>query len=199
MSALTHLTRSWPVFSALGAGLVLTAVGAGAMGAPAWGIAAAAALIGSGIAALGWAVVALRTGRAPAPRAALVAALVLIAASAAVFASGAAAVAGIASLPLLVADLFALVVAVGAAVTLRTERSARAGRADAAGVPRTTKTAMRSARRPVVSAIGVAAGAALVAALATPALAGTRAGEEAVPHGEHGTSLTVPGRPGHHH
>ncbi|GAA1937766.1 hypothetical protein [Agromyces allii] len=201
MSALAHLTRSWPVFSALGAGLVLIAVGAGAMGAPTWGIAVAAALIGSGLAALGWAVAALRTGRAPAPRAALAVALVLIGGSGALFASGVASVVGIATLPMLAADLFALVVAFGAAATLRSVRSAtasEAGRADAAGAPRTTTADVRSANRPIVSAVGVAAGAALVAALATPALAGTRAGEEAVPHGEHGATLTVPDS-GHHH
>jgi hypothetical protein len=40
-------------------------------------------------------------------------------------------------------------------------------------------------------------GAMLVAGLVTPALAGTQAGTEAVPHGEHGTR-TVEDAPGPH-
>ena len=179
MLALANLTRSWPAFAALGAGLVLIAVGAGAVGVPTWGIAAAAALVGSGIAALGWAVAALRAGRVPAPGAALSAALVLIAASGALIASGAAPAAGIAVLPLLAADLFVLVVAVGAAGAVRSRQADAAGRR--VGSPRRS------------SAIGMVIGAALVAALATPALAATEAGEVAVPHGE------LHGGTGHHH
>ena len=38
-----------------------------------------------------------------------------------------------------------------------------------------------------LSLVGLLAGAVLVAGLATPALAATRAGELAVPHGAHGT------------
>lgn len=187
MSALAHLTRSWPVFAALGAGIVLIAVGAGAMGAPTWGIAAAAALVGGGLAALVWAVAALRTGRMPVPGVALSAALGLVAASGVVLASGAASAASISALPLLAADVFALVVAIGAAATLRSRR------ADAAGGRRDRAEAARSARRPAVAVIGMLVGATLVAALATPALAGTRAGEQAVPHGE------LHGEIGHHH
>ncbi|GAA1829497.1 hypothetical protein [Agromyces salentinus] len=194
MLALVVLTRSWPMFAALGAGLVLTAVGAGALGSSGWGTAAAVVLVGSGLAALGWGVAALRAARVPAPGVTLLVSLVLIAASGAVIASGAAPAVGIAVLPLLVADLFVVVVAVGAAATVR---SRRGGPTDAAsGRPPVEVGAVRGRRSggPAATAIGMVIGAALVAALATPALAATDAGEDAVPHGElhgnlHGDSV----------
>ncbi|MCP2370764.1 hypothetical protein BJ978_001440 [Agromyces terreus] len=205
MSALTDLTRSWPMFAALGAGLVLTAVGAGALGATAWGTAAAVALVGSGVAALGWGVAALRAGRAPAPRGTLVVSLGIIAASGAVIASGAAPDLGVSVLPMLAADVFLVAVAFGAAAALRSRRVERADaagprRADAAGPRRADASGPRRAdasggRRSGAraSTIGMLVGATLVAALATPALAATEAGEVAVPHGE------LHGDVGHHH
>ncbi|KZE92507.1 hypothetical protein AVP42_02661 [Agromyces sp. NDB4Y10] len=62
MTALAVITRSWPMLGALGAGLVLAALAAGAGGAT------QVALAGLGIAALGWGVLSLRAGRALAPR-----------------------------------------------------------------------------------------------------------------------------------
>ncbi|GGI44724.1 hypothetical protein BCL57_000604 [Agromyces flavus] len=176
-------TREWPMLSAIGVGLVFTATAAGALG-PAVGTAestglgrpaAAAILAGCGVAALGWAVLALHAGRLPWPRATLAVALTVFAASAGLLASGAAPSLGVAPLPLLAADLLVLVVAGGAALELRMARG-RPGGAAAVAAP---------ARG---SVFGLIVGAALVSALVTPALAGTAAGDLAVPHGEqHGT------------
>lgn len=161
---------------AVGSGAVGSGVvGSGSVGSGAVGLVLAGFLAGCGVAALGWAVLALRADRLPAPRAVLVSTLGLVMGSAMLVASGRAGALGVAVLPMLAADLFLVVVAAGAAADLR-----RAARSRAGGAP---------ARHPLV---GLLVGAALVSALATPALAGTAAGELAVPHGELGGS-------GHHH
>ncbi|MFF2271839.1 hypothetical protein ACFVTX_06180 [Agromyces sp. NPDC058136] len=176
------LVRGWPMLAALGAGLVLTATAAGAIasgaadvagGTGVGGGAAGVALAGCGLAALGWAVLALHTGRVPAPRTVLAASLGALAASGLLPAAGSTAAAlGIAVMPLLAADVFVVVVALGAAGALR-------------GGPRADRRRARSPGAPAArSVLGLVVGAALVAALATPALAGTAAGELAVPHGE---------------
>lgn len=184
MDALAAMTRSWPMLGALGAGLVLTALAAGAGGAP------QVALVGLGLAALGWGVLSLRADRMLVPRA------VLGVAVAALLAGGAAATAGawadVAALPLAAASVFIAAVALAAAIAVRGARARpTAGpptsEAAAAGRP----SPARDARRTLV---GLALGAALVSALATPALAATDAGELAVPHGRHG-----PHDPGHSH
>lgn len=51
--------------------------------------------------------------------------------------------------------------------------------------------------RPVSGLLGVLASAVVVAAIATPALAGTAAGELAVPHGEHAALTLTPDDHGH--
>ncbi|UOQ90704.1 hypothetical protein MUN74_07305 [Agromyces endophyticus] len=176
-STIPRFVRGWPMLAALGAGLVLIATAAGALdatgrasgvggGAGAGGIVAAAVLVGCGVAAFGWAVVALHAGRLVAPRAALAVSLGLVGASAMLLATGTGPSLGVAVLPLLAGAAFALVVSAGAAARLR------GGRRRRTGVPRGG------------SVIGMVIGAALVAALATPALAATAAGELAVPHGE---------------
>ncbi|GAA1790325.1 hypothetical protein GCM10009748_26370 [Agromyces lapidis] len=180
---LRDFVRGWPMLAALGAGLVLTATAAGVSGTAgspggtgAGGVVVGAVLAGCGIAALGWAVFALRKGSLVAPRSALAVSLGVLGAPGALLATGAAAELGVAVLPMLAAGLFAIVVAVGAAVEIRRLRRRR-----------------RTALPPRRPAIGLVAGAALVAALATPALAGTAAGELAVPHGElHGTGHQHP-------
>ncbi|MFE5670285.1 hypothetical protein ACFQ58_01620 [Agromyces sp. NPDC056523] len=174
-SMVRSLVRSWPMLSALGAGLVLIAVAAGALeaaasaaGGPATGpggVAVGAGLVGCGIAAFGWALLALRSGRSPAPRSVLASALGVLGLSAALVASGATPILEVAALPLLVADVFVIAVAAGAAAELRRMRQRRT-------LPART------------SVIGVLVGAVLVAALATPALAATPAGDLAVPHGD---------------
>lgn len=178
--ALTDHLRSWPMLAALGAGLVLTAVAAGAGGY------AGAALVGCGIAALAQGVLALRAGRLVAPASTLGGCLGVLAGSAAVVVTGSAGALDIAIMPLLAADLFVLVVAFGAAADLRKRRGAAAtatATAVADGfVARTRREAREPQRRfPIM---GMLAGAALTAALATPALAATEAGGQAVPHGQ---------------
>ncbi len=155
------------MLAALGAGLVLTAVAAGAGGY------AGAALVGCGVAALGQGVLALRAGRIVAPATTLGGCLGVLAGSAALVVTGSAATSGIAVMPLLAADLFVLVVAFGAAAGVRARR-------------RGTDVARREARAPQrrLPVVGMLAGAALTAALATPALAATEAGDSAVPHGQ---------------
>jgi heme/copper-type cytochrome/quinol oxidase subunit 2 len=168
--ALIEQLRSWPMFAALGAGLVLTAVAAGAGGAP------AAVLVGCGVAALAQGAFSLREGQVVAPVATVSGCLALLAGSAAVVVAGVAGVLGIAVLPLLAADLFVLVVAFGAVAELRRRRRDRVAGASASATAREPRR-----RLPV---IGMVAAAALTAGLATPALAATEAGDSAVPHGQ---------------
>lgn len=179
--ALTEHLRSWPMLAALGAGLVLTAVAAGAEGF------AVVALAGCGVAALAQGVFGLRAGRSVAPAWTLGGCLAVLAGSAALVVSGTAAPLEVAAMPLLAADLFVVVVAFGAAGELRARRAAAAG-------------SRRDAREPQrrLPVIGMLAGAALTAALATPALAATEAGDAAVPHGRlHGELGELGGHSGH--
>jgi hypothetical protein len=163
------------MLSGLGAGLVLLATAAG-VPTTAGGLAAGAVLTGCGIAALGWAVLGLRAGRPPAPRAALGSAVGVMGISGALVVSGTAAMLRSPVLPLLAAEVFVFAVAVGAAAELRRRR--RRGLGPDRGRGRDEAVPART------SVLGLAVGATLVAALATPALAATSAGELAVPHGE---------------
>ncbi|BDZ54843.1 hypothetical protein [Agromyces marinus] len=174
MHAPATMTRTWPMLAALGAGLVLAALAAGAGGAP------RIVLAGLGIAALGWGVRALHRGRVVAPRATLAITALLIAATGVAASVGA--LRTVPGLPVAVLVVFLAVIAAAAAHAVRFGGSRRRRRA----VPE------RGAAR---SLAGLAVGAILVAALATPALAATEAGRSAVPHGEHGDS--APG--GHAH
>lgn len=170
--ALALTGRTWAALGALGFGLVASGTGAGHLEHhPAVGVALAAA----GIAAIGWAVLALR-GPAPVPRAVVAALLV-------------AGPATLLSAPLTgtatsAAEGAALVLALGAAILLalgrraaaapdRPDRLHRLGGAGQAGV--------------------LALGALLVALVTVPGLAATEAGAHAVPHGSHG----LPAEPGH--
>lgn len=168
MTALAAMTRSWPMLGALGAGLVLAALAAGAGGAP------QVVLAGLGVAGLGWAVLSLRAGRMLAPRSVLAVAVAVLLAGGAWVGSGS--VTDVAGLPLAAASVFVASVALSAAITLRT---ARAGGRGAAQPSRDS--------RPRHVVVGLVIGALLTSALATPALAATEAGESAVPHGRHGT------------
>lgn len=188
MQALVAATRSWPMLAALGAGLVLMALAAGAGGV------AQPALIVLGIAGLGWGVLALRAGRVLAPSVVLVAAAVTLVGMAAAVATGASVSTDVAPGPLAAASVFIVVMALSAGLELR-GRTRRAGRgASEASVSRPARRDASVAAR----LIGLASGAALVAALATPALAATEAGEQAVPHGTHQFDLVEqPGGHGH--
>ena len=184
MNALAAMTRSWPMLGALGAGLVLAALAAGAGGAP------QVVLAGLGVAALGWGVLSLRAGRPVAPRAALgVSVAALLAGGAAV---GAGAMADVAGSPLVAASVFVASVALSAALAVRSRRAEPPwveDPAQPASSVRVEEPAQPASRdpRPRLTVVGLAIGALLVSALATPALAATEAGELAVPHGLHGT------------
>jgi hypothetical protein len=192
MTALTTMARTWPMLAAFGGGLVLLALAAGA-GGTAGGVLAAA-----GIAGLGWGASSLHAGRAIVPAIALGVSVALLLGAGALVGTGLADDAGVAVGPLVAASVFITVVAGYTAFVVR--RRARAARSD-----RDRIGAMDAASRPAVdgrlSLAGLVAGALLVAGLATPALAATEAGELAVPHGEHGTSVTDAdhGGDGHHH
>jgi hypothetical protein len=214
MTALAAMTRSWPMLGALGAGLVLAALAAGAGGAP------QVVLAGLGVAALGWGVLSLRAGRLLAPRTVLGVAVVALLAGGAAVGSGA--MSDVAGLPLATASVFIASVALSAAVAVRARaRRTEHVRAEAPAKPTTVRdeepakpaslrveepakpTTVRveepakpASRDPhaLSTLVGLAVGAALVAALATPALAATEAGETAVPHGRHGAH-----DPGHSH
>lgn len=93
--------------------------------------------------------------------------------------------------PLVAASVFTTVV--GGHCALLVRRGARAARPAPAGSAVAGRTSL----------LGLVAGALLVAALTTPALAATEAGALAVPHGEHGGGDSVtdvaPGEDGHRH
>jgi hypothetical protein len=194
MTALSTMARTWPMLAAFGGGLVLLALAAGA-GGTAGGVLAAA-----GIAGLGWGVLSLRAGRAIVPAITLGVSVALLVGAGVVVGAGLAADIGGAVGPLVAASVFVAVVAGHAAFVVR--RRARAARPTP---ERPGTTATDAAFRPAVdgrlSLVGLVAGALLVAGIATPALAATEAGELAVPHGEHGTSVTDAGDggDGHHH
>ena len=196
MNALTTLARTWPMLSALGGGLVLLALAAGAGGT------AGGALAGAGIAGLGWGVLSLRAGRAIVPAVALGVTSAVLVGAGALVGTGLAAATGVAVGPLVAASVFIAVVAAHTAFVVRRRSRAARRPSDRNGAP---DAASRPAIDGRLSLVGLVAGALLVAGLATPALAGTEAGELAVPHGEHGehrgTSLTDAGygRGGHHH
>lgn len=178
MTALAAMTRGWPMLGALGAGLVLAALAAGAGGAR------QVVLAGLGVAALGWGVLSLRAARPLAPRAALGMSVAALLTGGAAVGSGA--MADVAGLPIAAASVFIAVVALSAALAVR------ARRAEHARVEEPEPTSRDPRARGAL--VGLMIGALLVSALATPALAATQAGELAVPHGEHGTP-----DPGHAH
>lgn len=154
------VVRAWLGFIALGAGLIHLAL---VIGSPP---AVAVPLLIVGVAEFGWGVFAFTAPRLPVPRAARIGALVPILGWVVVILLGGGTGLGLRTLPMLVASLFDLAVAIGITVVLRR----------AAGDSRPI-----SAARYLIS-MGV--GALIVAALTTPALAATEAGEYAVPHGD---------------
>ncbi len=139
------LTRSWPALFGWGSGLMYLSLGAAILlGEPAGGaVAVAAGLLVFGVTALVWGALCLHTGHPVAPRVAGSGAVV------GVLLSGGALIVGCS--PLAVAASIAL--ALGTAATIASQRRTRTDRP-----------------RPQLGIVGVAAGAILVAALATPAL-----------------------------
>lgn len=171
MTALAAMTRGWPMLGALGAGLVLAALAAGAGGAP------QVVLAGLGVAALCWGVLSLRADRPVAPRSALGLSVAALLTGGAAVGSGA--MADVAGLPLAAASVFI------ASIALSTALAVRARRTEPVRVEEPEPPTARGPR-PRHSFVGLILGALLVSALATPALAATEAGEFAVPHGQHG-------------
>ena len=123
MTAPTTLTRTWPMLSALGGGLVLLALAAGAGGA------AAGALAVAGIAGLSWGVLSLRVGRAIVPAVALGVSTAVLVGAGALVGTGLAVATGVAVGPLVAASVFISVVAGHTAYVVR--RRSRAARATA--------------------------------------------------------------------
>ena len=149
----------------LGIGLVHLAVGAGSP------LPFFIVFVASGAAELVWAVLTLVMSRVPAPRAFVAVTLLPVAFWAVSIALGLGALLPLG--PLAAASALAVVTAAVVVVSLR--------RAAAAGEPRTDDADEHPWRF-----IGtLAASAAIVSALVTPALSGTWAGQFAVPHGSH--------------
>lgn len=188
----TSLGNILLAFASLGAGLVYTAVGAGS--APV----SATVLVAIGLASMAWAILVLVRDRVPAPRTSLTASIaailawVALAGLSSIFPE---AVGGLPLVPLLASTVMLLYVSIVLAVRFRASQSvsATASAPATAGPDETTAeppSAPTAARRTPAGRflIGVAAGGFIVAALTTPALALTNAGEHAVPHGTHGFS-----------
>jgi hypothetical protein len=167
----TTITRTWLGMAAIAAGLIHVALGAAAP------LVLAVPLIMIAVAEMAWGVTSIVTDRAPAPVAALAGTLAPIGLWAATIT--AASVSGdpelLAPLPFLAmgsATLFNLFLACVLALQLR--RAAR---------PTATTAAPSSEPSVGRYLLGVLAGACVMSALTTPALANTHAGQSAVPHG----------------
>jgi lysylphosphatidylglycerol synthetase-like protein (DUF2156 family) len=193
MHALAAATRSWPMLAALGAGLVLLALAAGAGGMM------QPAFVVVGVAALGWGVLALRAGRVIAPSVVLVVAAASLVGAGAAVATGTAAMTDVVPGPLAAASVFTVVVAFAAGLALRARRGpASAGRAPSAADPVARGASAANISGPgsgsseTSAVLGLLVGAVLVAALAAPALAATEAGQDAVPHGSHRPGEQLP-------
>lgn len=163
----------WPALASLGAGLVLFATAAGA---------APAVAIPVGIAGgveLAWAFSVLRAGRLVMPRAAIAGGAVGIVGSGFLLLTG-----PVALVPFVALFVFHWSIAIAAVIELRGARARSLG----APAPVATASASASAppprqRRAGAFTLVLVIEAMLVAAIATPALAASEAGEFAVPHG----------------
>jgi len=199
---MTSISRLWLAFAAIGAGTIHLAVGAGAP------VLLAIALVGFGVAELGWGVATLVRGKILAPEPALLGALipVLVWGLTATLGSGFGLPAGSTGLPyfpMMVASLFGLFIAGALAIGLRSARRlVHAVGSD--GV--TTRGIRRTDAQPAPQGwrflVALTIGALVFSGLTTPALAATEAGAHAVPHGSHGAGSVPPAEPvpsGHHH
>jgi hypothetical protein len=177
---MTTITRTWLAMAAIGAGLIHVALGAGAPPV------LAVPLIAIAVAEIAWGVLTVLKDRIFTPTAALIGALAPIGLWAVLItaASVGASPELLAPLPFLAmgsATLFDLFLAGVLAVQRR--RAMRAG--GSVGPAASAGTDGRVAAEPSVGRylVGVLAGACVVSALTTPALANTQAGQSAVPHG----------------
>ncbi|MGN7969438.1 hypothetical protein [Microbacterium sp. 22296] len=156
MNAATFV-RSWPSVSAWGAGLIVAALGAGAIvrsdsGAPATGLGIGMVVLG--LASLAWGAAALSTGRLVVPRMTLAGALIALLATTALMFIAPAHTSIIAAAA---ASVLLVVVGATVAVHLRRRRSTSS--------PRTAQP---------MSVTGLLVAAAVIAVLVTPALGATQ-------------------------
>ncbi len=176
---MSAVVRGWLGFCAFGAGLIHLALAIGSH--PAVGI----PLLAIGAAELAWGVFAFTAPALPLPHVARAAALVPLLgwAVALVATGGSEAIEDLRVLPMLVASLLDLAIAIGITGMLRRD-------------PARTATPLRAGR--YVLALG--AGALVVTALTTAAIAATEAGFSAIPHapGEEPFELILPGMHGPH-
>lgn len=176
----TSISNSLLAMSALGTGLVLIATGAGSSPV------GAVPLVALGVGALLWAVVVLVRDRVPGLRASFVGAVGTVVVWVALYGLASQGVTTVPPLlPTLSSTVLLLVVAAVLARRLRTltleETAPEELELDALVTPRSRRPHRApSAGRYVLTLL---AGAAVVAALTTPALAQTQAGAFAVPHG----------------
>jgi hypothetical protein len=171
------VVRAWLGFFALGAGLIHLAL---VIGSP---LVVGIPLLLAGVAEFAWGVFAFTASAVPFPRAARIAAVVPILLWVALLVlAGANAVPGVRVLPMLAASMLDLAIAIAITVVLR--RADRGSRPIASGR--------------YLIALGI--GALVVAAVTTPALAATEAGDVAVPHGTSETpyELDLPDEPHGH-
>lgn len=175
---MSAVLRGWLGFIALGAGLVHLAL---VIGSP---LAIGIPLLLVGAAEFAWGAFAFTAPTLPLPRLARVAALVPILGWVLVLVvSGAGGVGGLRVLPMLVASLLDLAIAIGITWMLRRD-------------PARPAASLRAGRY----LLGLGVGALVVAALTTPALAATEAGDSAVPYGttDEPLDLNLPGGHGGH-
>jgi hypothetical protein len=174
MVVMNAVVRGWLGFFALGAGLVHLAL---VIGSP---LVVGIPLLLVGAAEFAWGVFAFTAPAVPLARVARVAALVPILGWVVLLVLGGGAIGGLRVLPLLVASLLDLAIAIGITWILRRDPAR-------AAVP----------LRPARYLLSLGAGALVVAALTTPALAATEAGGAANPHGTDSTDepfeLNLPG------
>ncbi|WP_053352412.1 hypothetical protein [Leucobacter musarum] len=148
----------WPALASFGAGLVWFATAAGSPLAVAIPVGALGALH------LVWAFAVLRAERVVMPRASIAGGLIGLVAAAFLLLTG-----PLALVPFLALFIFQWSIAIAAVIEVRRGSAARDG--------------SRGTRRAGVFALALVVQAMLVAAIATPALAASEAGEFAVPHG----------------
>ncbi len=176
---MSAVVRGWLGFCAVAAGLIHLALFVGAP--PMLGI----PVLAIGVAEFAWGVFALTAAALPLPHAARAAALVPLLAWVAllVVTGGSGAIEGLRVLPMLVASLLDLLIAVGVTWMLRIGQAR-------------PPAPMRPARY----LLGLGAGALVVAALTLPALAATEAGFSVIPHepGDEPFELVLPGGHGAH-
>ncbi len=176
---MSAMVRGWLGFCALGAGLVHLAL---VIGSPA---AVGIPLLVIGAAELAWGVFAFTAPAMPLPKVARAGALVPLLGWVVmlVFVGGSGAIEGVRVLPMLLASLLDLAIAIGVTAMLRIDRARPS-----------------HPLRPARYLLGLGAGALAVAALTTPALAATEAGFAAIPHGngDQPSELVLPGTHGSH-